>query len=84
MKIERIYCAGYNNGVILAVDYIPTFLEKIFGVRKCTKKYEKSGNTYMVGGGIVWYNYPDMTIKGRFEELDVWLRKNPNPATSPN
>lgn len=81
MKIERIYCVKYDGAfAILAVDYVPNFFEKIFGISRCTKKYKESDFSYTSGGQIKWYNYPEMTIKGKFEELDVWLRKNPEPA----
>jgi hypothetical protein len=83
MKIAKIYPVG-NDGifVILAVDYTPNLLEKIFGVSKRTKKYLESNFSYTSGGQIKWYNYPEMTVHGRFEELDVWLRKNPQLVSS--
>ena len=75
MKKEVIKQEKIKDRNILTVKYTPSKIEKFFGKKEKEKQFIDSDREYSFGGVSVWLNYPECTNYGRYELLDVYLRK---------
>jgi len=74
MKIKNIK----QDGNIFIVDFIPTWLEGLFGGKPKTEKYKKTSDTYEYGGGSVYVDKNGYRLGNRNwigDALDAHQRK---------
>jgi len=63
------------KGNIITVKWTPNKLLKLFGFKEKTTTYLHRGETYIFGGGYVWYEKETGKMYGKCEYLDTALRK---------
>lgn len=76
MRIKEIERENSYN--IYRVTLVPTFLEKLFGIKEKVRRFKDDGSTYRFGGGTVYINEDGENLGPNHsigEAIDKWRRK---------
>ena len=77
MKITNIETTKDKQNVYI-VTFEPSWLERLFGVKPCERRYKDSESVFMFGGGHVYYDIHGYQLtNGSYvgEAIDAYRRK---------